>query len=191
MSCQPSEESSTAAFRTRSFECDMLACDRSLVSKVFGLGMTQFTDRYSANHQTIRAALNGHVQDIANTTRERAVKYLNFSLGKSAHCPSESALRIDLNQGEALFQVGSCSSFRSEPQQSIAWKKKDVLNESNRSLCKKSPLPFVFPTQFPPHLANVPAGLLCPLPNGAGGQSGAGWWLCGQQHRLGNFGAIQ
>jgi hypothetical protein len=27
------------------------------------------------------------VQEIANTTRERAVKYLNFSLGKSAHCP--------------------------------------------------------------------------------------------------------
>ena len=25
----------------------MLACDRSLVSKAFGLEMTQFTDRYS------------------------------------------------------------------------------------------------------------------------------------------------
>src|SRR5437763_7054756 len=107
----------------------------------------------------------------------------DFGLAKLAHCLSDSALQIDLNQGEALFQVGSCSSFRSEPQQSITWKKKDVLNESNRSCCKKSPLPFVFPTQFPPHLANVPAGLLCPLPNGAGGQSGAGWWLCGQQHR--------
>jgi hypothetical protein len=168
----------------------MSAYDRSLVSKVFGLGMTQFTDRYSPITKRFALRLSGHVQEMANTTRERAVKYLNFSLGKSAHCPSESALQIDLNQGEALFQVGSCSSFRSEPQQSIAWKKKDVSNESNRSLCKKSPLPFVFPTQFPSHLAIVPARLLCPLPNGAGGQSGARRRLCRQQHRGGNFGAL-
>jgi hypothetical protein len=51
--------------------------------------------------------LSGHVQEIANTTRERAVKYLNFSLGELARCLSDSALQIDLNQGEALFRVGS------------------------------------------------------------------------------------
>src|SRR2546423_3099665 len=145
--------------------------------------MTQFTDRYSPITKRFALRLSGHVQEIANTTHERAVKYLNFGLGTSAHSPSDSALQINLNQAEdALFQVGSSSSFRSEPQQSIAWKKKDVLNESNRSLCKKSPLPFVFPMQFAPHAASVPACLLCALPNGAGGQSGAGRRLCGQQH---------
>src|SRR5213082_3482526 len=61
MSCQPSEESSTAAFRTRSFECDMSACDRSLVSKAFGLGVTQFTDRYSPIPKRFALRLSGHV----------------------------------------------------------------------------------------------------------------------------------
>src|SRR5947207_14266907 len=61
MSGQPSEESSTAAFRTRSFECDMSACDRSLVSKAFGLGVTQFTDRYSPIPKRFALRLSGHV----------------------------------------------------------------------------------------------------------------------------------
>ena len=68
----------------------MLACDGSLVSKVW-LGMTQFTDRYSPITKRFALRLSGHVQEIANTTRERAVKYLNFSFGKSAHCSQARA----------------------------------------------------------------------------------------------------
>jgi hypothetical protein len=64
----------------------MSACDGSLVSKVFGLGMTQFTDGYSPITKRSALRLSGHVQEIANTTRDRAVKYLNFSLGKLGHC---------------------------------------------------------------------------------------------------------
>ena len=41
------------------------------------------------------------------------------------------------------------------------------------------------------HAAGVPARLLCALSNGAGGQSGAGRRLCQQQHRGGNFGAVE
>ena len=36
--------------------------------------------------KTITLILHPFNQEIANTTRERAVKYLNFSLGNSAHC---------------------------------------------------------------------------------------------------------
>ncbi len=69
--------------------------------------MTQFTDRYSPITKRFALRLSGHVQEIANTTRERAVKYLNFSLGESARCLSDSALQIDLNQARIFFQVGS------------------------------------------------------------------------------------
>ena len=69
--------------------------------------MTQFTDCYSPITKRFALRLSGHVQEIANTTRERAVKYLNFSLGELARPLSDSALQIDLNEGEALFQVGS------------------------------------------------------------------------------------
>ena len=51
------------------------------------------------------------------------------------------------------------------------------------ALAVRSPhLPLVLPTQFPSSSAIVPAGVLCALPNGAGGQTGAGRRLCRQQH---------
>ena len=54
----------------------MSACDRSLVSKAFGLGMTQFADRYSPITKRFALRLSGHVQEMANTTRERREKIL-------------------------------------------------------------------------------------------------------------------
>jgi hypothetical protein len=96
--------------------------------------------------------------------------FWNFGLDEIGELLPHSAPRIDLHQAEArFFQAASSALLRIQTTRLITWKKKGLLDESNRSLCKKSHSPPLFTTGFPSHPAR--ACLFWACTDGASGWS--------------------